>query len=155
MFNAIWIVVKIRRCKEIWIFAPFSKDTLRKLKKICFALYQLNIELKTKSLLTMPSNVLPLHSSQNSNADNILLDLDTKLSIVSKIYRTLKLTMTWNLLKTFSNRPSVRKESSCSTVQRKAAGRGRINIDWVDCKKGEQRRGAVAAVLEAFRCRYR
>ena len=155
MFNAIWIVVKIRRCKEIWIFAPFSKDTQRKLKKICFALYQLNIELKTKSLLTMPSNVLPLHSSQNSNADNILLDLDTKLSIVSKIYRTLKLTMTWNLLKTFSNRPSVRKESSCSTVQRKAAGRGRINIDWVDCKKGEQRRGAVAAVLEAFRCRYR
>ena len=32
-------------------------------------------ELKTKSLLTTPGNVLP---SQNSNVDNILPDLDTK-----------------------------------------------------------------------------
>jgi hypothetical protein len=50
-------------------------------------LYQLYIELKIKSFLTMPINILPLHlvfralnSSQNSNVDNILLDLDMDLS---------------------------------------------------------------------------
>ena len=46
----------------------------------CFALYQFYIELEEKSLLTIPGNVLPLHlvfsSSQNSNVDNMLPDLD-------------------------------------------------------------------------------
>ena len=50
-------------------------------EKPCFALYQLYIELKIRSLSTRPSNVLTLHnvfnSSQNSNVDNILPDLDT------------------------------------------------------------------------------
>ena len=49
------------------------------MRKPCFALNQLYIELKTKSLLTKPSNVLPLHivfsSSQNSKVDRILPDL--------------------------------------------------------------------------------
>ena len=52
-------------------FSPFSFL----LRKPCFALNQLYIELKTKSLLTKPSNVWPFHlvfsSSQNSNIDNI------------------------------------------------------------------------------------
>ena len=45
--------------------------------------------MKTKSLFTTPSNVLPLRSSQNSNVDNILPDFDTNLSINFKIYRIL------------------------------------------------------------------
>ena len=50
------------------------------MRKPCFALNQFYIELKTKSLLTMPGNVLLLHllfnSRQNSNVDNNLPDLD-------------------------------------------------------------------------------
>ena len=42
-------------------------------------------------------NVLPLHSSQNSNVNNILPDLDTNLSIVSKIYRTLPFNQIWKI----------------------------------------------------------
>ena len=76
-------------CELLSRYGGVKSAILRKLKKICFALYQLYIELKTKRLFTSPSNVLPLHSSQSSNVNNILPDLDTNLSIVSKIYRTL------------------------------------------------------------------
>ena len=62
--------------KKFELLSPFSKA----MKKQCFALDQFYVELKTKSLLTIPGNVLPLYllfsSSQNSNVDNILPDLD-------------------------------------------------------------------------------
>jgi hypothetical protein len=43
--------------KKFEFLRPFSK-ALRKLKKTCFALDQLYIELKTKSLFTSTSHVL-------------------------------------------------------------------------------------------------
>ena len=57
--------------KKFEFLRPFSKAAAK-----CFALDQLYIELKTKSLFTTTSNVLP------SNVDNFLPDLDINPSIV-------------------------------------------------------------------------
>ena len=45
----------------------------RKLKQTCFALYQLYIELKAKSLLTIPSHVLLVIVNKYSKFDSHLL----------------------------------------------------------------------------------
>ena len=61
--------------KKFEFLRPFSKAT----EKTMFCFVSLYIELKTKRLLTRPSNIFPGHlvfsSSQNSNVDTILPNL--------------------------------------------------------------------------------
>ena len=72
-------------CTVFEFLCPFSKAA----EKSCFALHQLYIELKTECLLAMFCLSGQTIASQNSNVDNILPDLDTNLSIASKIFRAL------------------------------------------------------------------